>query len=160
MNRLSFRSDGNRDEFSWGLNKSREVGIAKIYRANTPEYSVILPKRKDPQNKERIGSIMIRTLGTSRSIQEELIASFESILPRVVDNLLAKNTELGYVNKSQLNDRLISFAKRSSMDVLKSLTPEELERRIEKILILESTISVFRELTPDQRKIIDELIER
>jgi hypothetical protein len=107
-----------------------------------------------------IEPVMIGTSGTSKSVREELITSLESRLPGVVDKLLTINIELGCVDKSQLNDRLITFAKRSSLGVLNSLTPDELERRVERILVLESAISAFKELTPDQRKILDELIDR
>jgi hypothetical protein len=156
MNRLSFRTDGNQDEFSWGRNKSLVTGKTTIYQVKVPEYSGILPKEKKSQNKERIGPIMTRTLGTSRSVQEELIASFESILPGVVDKVLERNAWVECANKSSLNDRLIILAKRAPIDVLTSLTPDEMERRVEKILALEFAISAFGELSVEQRKILEE----
>jgi len=164
----------DREEFTLGSDKSLETKIKIIPQENTPWAQQEEQLNKylgiaSPDWHETEIHINFRqyirlrdsymtgfTSGTSKSVREELMTSLESNLPRVVDKLLEINTEFECVDKSRLNDRLIAFAKRSPIDVLKSLTSDELKRRIEKILILESAISAFKDLTPEQRKILDE----
>lgn len=135
----------------------RGIKVKRDIKPNT-ESHINLPKnnRLLTPMEENAGTFMIGTSGTSKSVREEMITSFESILPAVLDKLLIRNTGFRCANKSLLNERLVILAKRASLDVLKSLTPDEIERRVEKILAVEFAISTFSDLSPEQKKILEE----
>ena len=182
----SFGFDGDRDDVFVRSEWARSTGAGIIFRENmaqVPQEDPInnyletmrrIKARQDlkpdteshinlPRNNELstriqddVGSFMIGTSGTSKSVRDEMITSFESILPGVLDNLLTRDTRFRCLDKSSLNERLTILAKRASLDVLTSLTPDEIERRVEKILALEFAISAFSELSPEQMNILEE----
>jgi len=114
------------------------------------------PKNKFRTATDEIGMpLMISTSGTSKTSRDEAIMSFESILPSVLDNLKA-NRGGECIDSSMLNERLLFLAKKAPSDILASLTIGEIERRVERILALENAISAFDELSPEQKKTLDE----
>lgn len=99
---------------------------------------------------------MNRTSDTPEFGVKECIISISRNLPSIVDGLVARNPDFAYIDKRDLNKKLNRIINNLPSEILMSISRDDLESRIEKIMILESMVSAFSDLTPAQKKQLDE----
>ncbi len=105
----------------------------------------------DMTKTEKLAGVSIMEITRSN-----LIMSISMNSPDIIYELVDRNKSFEDIDVSKLNEKIMYLANNASTDVLNSLSnSEELKRRIEKIMVTESMILAFKELTPEQRELFD-----
>jgi len=99
---------------------------------------------------------MLDISGTTRSARDERIASMGKDLHDIVDSLISCNPNFADMDIKNLNKNLNIIINKTSLETLNKIGKDELRERVEKIMLLESMVSAFKDLTPDQKKQLDE----
>ena len=87
--------------------------------------------------------------------RNELITSISLALPSIIEELVNHSETFKELDVSKLSKKILFLAKNAPADILISLNSEELKHRTEKIMVTESMILAFKELTLEERDILD-----
>ncbi len=73
-------------------------------------------------------------------------------LPKMMDEIIECNLDLGHIDMANLNKKMMMIVSKTPYEILSTLNENrgELKRRIEKIMLIESAVSAFGELSPEQ----------
>lgn len=109
--------------------------------------------------------VVVNAMGGISELDREfhiasIIASCSWKLPEMIQEIISCNPEFAQLNKTDLNKKLVMLISKAPHGVLSALEKdrEELKRRIKSIMMIESMVSAFTELSPNQIKRFDDII--
>jgi hypothetical protein len=141
-------------EMVWGPNRYTES--SKIFAVNESVRNEILNYNQLLVLNDKLNAPMVKE--TARLLRGERIAYIESAIPRIVDSLIASNPDFKLIDKDNLNKTLKTLTHRLSFDVLTTIKEEDIKLRTKKIMVVESMVSAFKDLTAEEAKLLDETI--
>jgi hypothetical protein len=104
------------------------------------------------------GGGMSAMAGITELPREVYITSIGWVLPEMIDEIIACNLDFVLMDITDLNKKIMIILSKASYKVLRTLNMnrEELKRRVEKIMLIESAVSAFKDMAPEQAKKLDE----
>ncbi|MEC4885482.1 MAG: hypothetical protein SAL70_29820 [Scytonema sp. PMC 1070.18] len=93
----------------------------------------------------------------STTNRQEAIARISVIIDKLIqENNLYKEK----LNKEEMIHHLVRFIDKFSPEYVKTISDDDLQNRIDSILVIEAVSGTLNDLTPEQMKMYDEAVER
>lgn len=96
--------------------------------------------------------------GITELPREVYITSIGWVLPEMIDEIIACNPGFVLMDIVDLNKKIMMIMSKASYRVLCTLNMDrgELKKRVEKIMLIESAVSDFKDMTPEQAMKLNE----